>query len=59
MKDWNNIDEKTKRMLIMGEFKCNGCKQKIRHGQYKYYVPNGNLYHDTCSRGIEGRIKIA
>lgn len=36
---------------------CEACKLRVKEEQYLYKY-NDKFYHDVCSQGIEGRIKV-
>ena len=59
MKKWEDIEPKIRAMLMASQFPCKACGSKIRHGQHKYYCPDGNLYHDYCSKDMKERVKIS
>jgi len=40
-----------------GDALCHGCKNIIKENQYVFEY-KGNVYHDVCSIGLEGRMKL-
>lgn len=55
---WSEVKPSIRLMLRCAEFPCNVCNSPIRAGQTRYFL-NGNLYHDFCSQGLEGRENIS
>jgi len=46
-----------KKLQSNGKIICNGCNGKINQMQY-IYVIGDKFYHDCCSQGMRGRVRI-
>jgi hypothetical protein len=51
------LDNISLKKLQTGKLICEICKGKINSMQYVYAIDN-KYYHDCCSCGIKGRVKI-
>lgn len=56
-----HVSEKVWNLLLSyaksGDALCHGCKNIIKENQYVFEY-KGNVYHDVCSIGLEGRMKL-
>lgn len=45
------------RFAFSGQAKCHGCMDIIKQGQF-VFVFRGNVFHDSCSKGLKDRERL-